>query len=322
MFEALQVLVAADADNFTESGYLAANPGVEAALRRGVFDSAREHFERFGQAQGRKVLDTRLLPDVLRLRRDKLEALGDRIEWDRPHDRDPRTGQIDFLSDTLRENFGISDTEHVSAHDYGLPSKQIIESLPDGLVLDCGAGLRNTYYSNVVNYEVAPYYSTDVLGVGEELPFSNDTFDAVLSIAVLEHTRHPLMCASEIARVLKPGGRLFSAVPFLHEYHGFPHHYFNMTIEGHRSLYEGSMEIQELHVPRPFWPIRALQRMMRTYSRGLPSPAKEEFASMTVGELMEREFEDHASRPYVTALATETQTVLAGGTFLHATKKA
>ena len=76
-------------------------------------------------------------------------------------------------------------------------------------------GRRAVYFDNVVNFEIVPYDTTDVRGVGEELPFRDASFDAVVSIAVLEHVKDPFRCAREIARVLKPGGELICAVPFL-----------------------------------------------------------------------------------------------------------
>ncbi len=41
----------------------------------------------------------------------------------------------------------------------------------------------------------------------DELPFADATFDAVLSLDVLEHLQRPGIFMAEIARVLKPGGR-------------------------------------------------------------------------------------------------------------------
>lgn len=54
-------------------------------------------------------------------------------------------------------------------------------------------------------------------GVGEALPFENDSFDAVLSYDVLEHVQDPRKTLAEVCRVLKPGG-LFLAVfpPYFH----------------------------------------------------------------------------------------------------------
>jgi SAM-dependent methyltransferase len=54
-------------------------------------------------------------------------------------------------------------------------------------------------------------------GVGEALPFANDSFDVVLSYDVLEHVQDPQKTLAEVCRVLKAGG-LFLAVfpPYFH----------------------------------------------------------------------------------------------------------
>jgi len=52
-----------------------------------------------------------------------------------------------------------------------------------------------------------------VLGVGEDLPFADDSFDLILSNEVLEHVTDDRACAIEMARVLRPGGRLVVFAP-------------------------------------------------------------------------------------------------------------
>jgi SAM-dependent methyltransferase len=48
---------------------------------------------------------------------------------------------------------------------------------------------------------------------GYQLPFANGSFDVVLLIAVLEHTREPWRILAEARRVLTPGGRAIMVVP-------------------------------------------------------------------------------------------------------------
>jgi SAM-dependent methyltransferase len=116
----------------------------------------------------------------------------------------------------------------------------------DSLILDCGAGLRPRYRREVVNFEIVGYSTTDVIGINEKLPFKDNSFDGVFSAAVLEHVKDPFQSAREIIRVLKPNGVLMAFVPFLQPYHGYPHHYYNMTISGIRNLFEKAVEITEL----------------------------------------------------------------------------
>ena len=142
-----------------------------------------------------------------------------------------------------------------------------------------------------------------------------------ISIAVLKHVKEPFKCASEIVRVLKPGGTLVSAVPFLHEYHGFPHHYYNMTLQGHRNLYDNHIDISQINIPPNMWPIRGLQRFLRTYWTDLDQSARKEFEKLSVKQILERDLHDHLQRDYVTGLTEKSREILAGGSVLIGTKK-
>ena len=52
-----------------------------------------------------------------------------------------------------------------------------------------------------------------VCGVGERLPFPEDTFDLVLSHEVIEHVPDDRQVVAEIVRTLRPGGRLVLFCP-------------------------------------------------------------------------------------------------------------
>ena len=51
---------------------------------------------------------------------------------------------------------------------------------------------------------------------GEKLPFKTNSFDFILAADVLEHVYDTDLIFSELARILKPGGKIFISVP----YHG------------------------------------------------------------------------------------------------------
>jgi SAM-dependent methyltransferase len=48
-----------------------------------------------------------------------------------------------------------------------------------------------------------------VHGVGEQLPFPNESFDAAIALWSLNHVEDPERCVAEIARVLRPGGTAY-----------------------------------------------------------------------------------------------------------------
>jgi SAM-dependent methyltransferase len=54
-----------------------------------------------------------------------------------------------------------------------------------------------------------------VLGVGDRLPFTNDSLDLVVSVWVLEHLSDPLTTFIEVRRVLRPGGHFVFLTPNL-----------------------------------------------------------------------------------------------------------
>ena len=144
----------------------------------------------------------------------------------------------DFLPADLAASSGIVHTDNISSWGHDPIATQVIRNSSDGLVLDAGSGFKSTVYDNVVNLEVVGYPSTDVLGVGEHLPFADGAFDAALSLNVLEHVRDPFRCATELARVVRPGGKVYASAPFLQPYHGYPHHYYNMTASGLENLFD------------------------------------------------------------------------------------
>ncbi|MEO8464134.1 MAG: methyltransferase domain-containing protein [Gammaproteobacteria bacterium] len=63
----------------------------------------------------------------------------------------------------------------------------------------------------------------------QSLSFGNDTFDAVVCDAVLEHVPRPWVAIAELNRVLKPGGAIWVSVPMSYPYHEGPKDYWRVT---------------------------------------------------------------------------------------------
>jgi SAM-dependent methyltransferase len=233
---------------------------------------------------------------------------------------DRRDAHFDFLSDELRSVGAIDDTDAISSWGYDPIASGIIEEFADGLVLDAGSGLKAVYYENVVNLEVASYPSADVIAIGERLPFASASFDAVLSLVVLEHVRDPFRCAAEIARVVRPGGRIYVAVPFLQPYHGYPHHYFNMTRRGLEELFADEFDIEECTTASYGLPIFTLTWFLKSYLEGLPPATARRFGAMRVRDLLQ-DGHEYLDRPFVGELSPEAIEELACSNFLTATRR-
>jgi SAM-dependent methyltransferase len=311
---AIALDILATAENFDEAAYLAANPDVADAHRRGLIKSARHHFESHGRQEKRRL---RLRRSLAEARREKLGRLEPFLKLDMAHTR--RGEKYDFLSEALRRETGVVETTASSAHEYSGHTLDAIREFSDGLILDCGAGQRPTYHANVVNYEIMDYETTDILGVGEALPFKDNAFDAVFSLSVLEHVRDPFACRDEIARVLKPGGRLICCVPFLQPLHGYPHHYYNMTGQGLRALFERHLEIDEHLVGGGGHPIWSLTWIVRSWADGLDGRTRKQFLKMPLGDLL-AEPTTLLERPWARELPNEKNFELASTTLLIAHK--
>jgi SAM-dependent methyltransferase len=122
-------------------------------------------------------------------------------------------------------------------------------SLPPGArVLDAGAGegrhaacfpkQRYVGVDLAVGDAAWDYRGLDAVADLAALPFAPDSFDAALNIVTLEHVPDPAAALAEIARTLKPRGRLLLVVPQDWEVHQAPHDYFRYTRYGVRRLLE------------------------------------------------------------------------------------
>ena len=293
-------------------GYRDANPDVAASGQDPL-----EHFLSVGKAEQRVQAVNRKLVGALR------EAKLARVRFAAPPRADRATGApADFLDAAIRDEFQIPDAPPVSAHPYPAALDALIRANPDRLFLDVGAGLRPVYYPNVVNTEIYPSPSTDVLCVGESMPFASDQFDYVFCFATLEHTRRPWDVAGEICRVARPGGSILIDYPFMQPVHGYPHHYFNATPMGNRSLFEDACDVVSVEIGANHHPIIGVQWMLTVFQRGLPEAEARDFAALRVGEIVDRPLESLLRARFATALHPEMQRVIASGSLLTAIKRA
>ncbi len=115
-------------------------------------------------------------------------------------------------------------------------------TLPSGTkLLDLGAGscpYRNFFkhceYLTQDSGSLAPGQLRDREGYGKidyicdatAIPAPKESFDAVLCTEVLEHVPEPIRVLQEIARVIKPGGRLMLSAPLGSGLHQEPYHFY------------------------------------------------------------------------------------------------
>lgn len=70
------------------------------------------------------------------------------------------------------------------------------------------------------------YGVIDFVGDINAIPAATASFDAILCTEVLEHVPEPIAAIHEMARLLRPGGRLFLSAPLGSGLHQQPHHYY------------------------------------------------------------------------------------------------
>ena len=104
-----------------------------------------------------------------------------------------------------------------------------------------GQGMQSLYESgqiDVVSFDVYASKNIQFIADGHSIPFEGKTFDAVIIQAVLEHVLEPNKVVSEIYRVLKEEGFIYSETPFLQHVHEGPYDFTRYTESGHRYLFK------------------------------------------------------------------------------------
>jgi SAM-dependent methyltransferase len=107
----------------------------------------------------------------------------------------------------------------------------------DGAFLSVGGGPLRVH-PRAKNLNIGPYPNVDVVATAYALPHADGRIAAIHCEAVLEHLEEPGLAVAEMFRALRPGGLVFAATPFLQSFHGYPGHFQNFTLDGHRRLFE------------------------------------------------------------------------------------
>lgn len=110
------------------------------------------------------------------------------------------------------------------------------DSDADSLCLAIGGGPLRVH-PRLINLNIDRFANVDVVGTAYSLPYADGAVDAVHVEAVLEHLEYPGRAVAEMFRVLRPGGQVFAATPFLQGFHAYPSHFQNFTRVGHDRLF-------------------------------------------------------------------------------------
>ena len=310
----VELLDRVTAENFNPTAYLLANPDISA-----VGCDPADHFATYGHLEMRHQLNVELLDPNSSYRRRKFERFA--------HCIDPAA-----LADATRtfplrvgqDHFSLDQYESESANsDYGPFTKAILAN-PSGLYLDLGCGLRARMHENCLYTEVYASVSADVIVPSDcSYPFMDASFDGIGCFAVLEHTRMPWKVASEIYRMLKPGGKIWIDWPFLQPVHGYPSHYFNATREGLASLFSDvGFDVLEVDTEPHQGFDYTIAWILGALLGALPEPTRRKLQGMTLDDILQ----NAPSSPFwvdiVGQVDPAVRSMLACGNCLSATKRA
>jgi uncharacterized protein YbaR (Trm112 family) len=169
-----------------------------------------------------------LLPDPQRVSAYLAEESGRMVE---EYERSPGLLQSAFRR--LTQAFG--DMRTVESEEAFRAS---LADLPeDALCVSVGGGPVRVHPA-LVNLNLGAFPNVDVVADAYSLPYAEGSVDAFHCEAVLEHLEFPQDAVAEMFRALRPGRLAFIATPFLQVFHGYPSHFQNFTLIGHRRLFE------------------------------------------------------------------------------------
>jgi SAM-dependent methyltransferase len=145
----------------------------------------------------------------------------------------PRTWSKDLLSrEELRKRYGSKLSAGFQHH-----LKQIVAERGTNLValdLGCGKGGNKRYLADlgITQVSLIDWWNAkaEVLADAHRLPFPDQSFDLVISTAVLEHCYLPYLVMREVQRVLRPRGSALMGASFWESWHG--ESFFHFTPNG------------------------------------------------------------------------------------------
>jgi SAM-dependent methyltransferase len=125
------------------------------------------------------------------------------------------------------------------------------------VILDVGGGKRfqkgmQEYEELFKNHDYKTLdcvadYSPDILGDIKDIPLKDESADAIICRAVLEHVDDPFKAVSEMYRILRPSGACLTSLPFLYPYHaekGYYGDFYRYTNDGVKYLFRNFSKIE------------------------------------------------------------------------------
>jgi ubiquinone/menaquinone biosynthesis C-methylase UbiE/uncharacterized protein YbaR (Trm112 family) len=150
------------------------------------------------------------------------------------------SGILDFLRRL------VSPLQDITAENVNYINDLLFRSTSTPRVLIVGGGAigqnMDSFYSDpriaLVSFDIYVSPNVQFVADGHNIPLADNSFDAVIIQAVLEHVLEPVTVVSEIYRVLKQDGLVYAETPFLQHVHEGAYDFTRFTESGHRYLFK------------------------------------------------------------------------------------
>ena len=207
-------------ENFSELGYLLANPDVAQEVLRNPLVTGFVHFSQFGKNEQRKQFKPTMSDaEIDRALLDNSVPLPSKL-------KDAHQNQGNLCVELGNK-----------------PGMRVLEIGSREVTGESTIRARFTE-AQYVGFDYYPGPNVDVVGDAHKLSsyFSPDEkFDLIFSSAVFEHLAMPWVVATEISKVLKVGGMLFVETHFSFSSHERPWHFFQFSDMGLRALFSPAL---------------------------------------------------------------------------------
>lgn len=145
---------------------------------------------------------------------------------------------------TISKNIkGRENYRRVAEQLLAFPAPQRVLVLGGSILGEGMAPLLDQASVELVETDISFGPRTMLICDAHSIPFADETFDAIIVQAVLEHVVDPYRCVSEIHRVMKTGGVVYAETPFIQQVHGGRYDFTRFTHLGHRRLFNRFDEV-------------------------------------------------------------------------------
>lgn len=126
----------------------------------------------------------------------------------------------------------------------GVSAKVYLKTLEgEKRILNLGSGPKVLGDARVTNVDLFAYPGVDIVCSIDAVPLPDISVDGIVIDKVMEHVYNPPAVVKEISRLLKPGGTVYLATPFLYPFHSSPSDFSRWTLPGLVALLGDDFEI-------------------------------------------------------------------------------